>query len=318
VRLSRSCKHGGSWDGPPYRLKDSEGAIPCRQCAVTVSRGEQELADFIRSLGLDIAQSDRSVIAPLEIDIHVLGRQIGIEFNGLRWHSEEFRGRDSHAQKHAAASAAGVQLITVWEDDWRDRRQVVEKMLCHKLGLAVEPKVHARKCYVVPLKGRREQTRALLLENHIQGPGGTLQGVGLERLGRLVAVMTFTKTGPDFYLDRYATSAPVPGGFTKLLHRWRLQHPAARIITFSDNQISDGGLYSSTGFVVESHLAPDYSYIYQGTRQHKFNFRLKRFREDPALEWRPGLSERQLAELNGIPRLYDSGKVRWVMPASPR
>ena len=56
--------------------------------------------------------------------------------------------------------------------------------------------------------------------------------------------------------------------------------------------------------------------VYRGVRTHKFNFRLKRFRNDDTLLFHEGLSERELAELNSIPRVWDSGKKRWVLSLS--
>lgn len=45
---------------------------------------------------------------------------------------------------------------------------------------------------------------------------------------------------------------------------------------------------------------------------HKFGFRLSKFKNDPFLIFEDGLSERELAELNGFDRVWDSGKIRFV------
>ena len=61
-------------------------------------------------------------------------------------------------------------------------------------------------------------------------------------------------------------------------------------------------------------LAPDYRYMVNGQRRHKFGYRLERFRRDPELAYAPGLTEAQLAALNGLHRVWDYGKVRWELP----
>lgn len=76
--------------------------------------------------------------------------------------------------------------------------------------------------------------------------------------------------------------------------------------------VSDGGLYSASGFVADKELAPDYAYMVNGIRQHKFGYRLKRFRADPSLLWAEGKTERELADLNNLTRIWDAGKMRWV------
>jgi hypothetical protein len=52
-------------------------------------------------------------------------------------------------------------------------------------------------------------------------------------------------------------------------------------------------------------------YGVDGERKPKFGYRLKRFESDPELEWEAGLTERELAKLNGLERIWDSGKTRY-------
>ena len=93
------------------------------------------------------------------------------------------------------------------------------------------------------------------------------------------------------------------GKLLKPALKWCREHGIARLVTFSDNQVSDGHTYAALGFTLDKELPPDYKYLYGDSRQHKFGFRLKRFRTAPELEWREGLTEKQLAELNCIPRV---------------
>lgn len=55
----------------------------------------------------------------------------------------------------------------------------------------------------------------------------------------------------------------------------------------------------------------DYRYVYKGSRSHKFNFRKKCFKNNPSLIYEDDRTERELANLNGIHRIWDSGKKRW-------
>lgn len=116
---------------------------------------------------------------------------------------------------------------------------------------------------------------------------------------------------------RYATplGVLVCGGFSRLLSHAVKATGVSHVVTFSDNMVSDGGLYRRTGFHEERVLPPDYSYVRpdEGVRMHKFRFRISRFRSDPGLLYRPGLTESQLATMNGLERVYDAGKVRWGM-----
>ena len=120
--------------------------------------------------------------------------------------------------------------------------------------------------------------------------------------------MGSSPTGPTFW----SYSVNVPGGFTKLLTHVERTCVSDEIITFSDNTVSDGKLYSQNGFTEVKNLPPDYSYIVNGQREHKFKYRLTKFKNDDTLTYEDGLTEKQLAELNNLPRIWDAGKTKWV------
>lgn len=290
-------------------------ATGCPLCARHVSRGETELTKFVQSVvddGVEVRTSDRTQIGRMELDIYVPSSKIAVEFNGVYWHTDTF-GKDSdyHKRKLDACRSAGISLVQVWEDDWRDKRPVVESMLRNKFGADVRPSIGARKCTVTALPYL--DAKYFLDANHVQGSArGAFYDALVSPEGNVVAVMVTAFQRGNYRIERYATSVRVPGGFTRLLSVLR-KRGSAPIVTFSDNEISDGALYSSNGFVRDGDVPPDYRYFYKGRRRHKFGFRLKRFRTDAALTYVDGLTERELAELNGIPRCWDSGKVRWVL-----
>jgi hypothetical protein len=131
----------------------------------------------------------------------------------------------------------------------------------------------------------------------------------------MVAAAVFRRRSDDeMELTRYATSCSVIGGMGKILHRFHDDNPdVRRVITFADHMVSDGGMYDRLGFVVDGELKPDYMYVVDGSRVHKFNYRSKRFRDDPDLLYEDGMSESGLALMNGLDRVYDAGKTRYVL-----
>lgn len=286
---------------------------------VGVSRLELSIKSYISTLipENEFECSNRTILKPFELDFVFPSRNMAIEVNGLYWHSEKF-GKDSnyHYEKWKKCKDQGLQLITIWEDDWRDNREVVEKVIAHKLGVSNVEKVGARKTYVDE-KVSFNEASTLLNKNHIQGEAVGSHYVGLRKKENkdLVAIMVLQKASSDskkFDLIRYGTDRIVVGGFTKLLNFAENELKAEEISTFSDNEISDGSLYSNHGFVKVKELKPDYKYIHRLTRKHKFLFRKERFKNNPNLKYQEGMTERELAELNGLYRIYDSGKIKWV------
>ena len=309
------CDKDHEWEAPIHgRARNNLG---CAQCYAKtfVSKGEQDIADFIVSLGLDIVQSDRKTLKRKELDIVVPERKVAIEFNGVFWHSEPAgKDKDYHRDKWLAAKEVGIQLIQVWEDEWDRNPEQIKRMLAHKLGFSTGKRVFARKTVVREIS--KAEAEVFLNENHVQGYAAGSYYLALFEKSDIkipIALLVLRKENAnDLNIIRYATNANVVGGFTKLLKYAEKTYSPDMFITFSDHCVSDGGLYANNGFVADKELAPDYRYVVNGERKHKFGYRLKRFKDDPALQWFDGLTERELADVNGIARIWDAGKTRWV------
>ena len=314
------CPKHGDWTARVN--KRALHGTGCPTCAWESfsSRGEKEMADFIAAHYTGtLHRNYRKIAGAGEVDMYLPDKGMAIEFNGIYWHSEAGgKSRMDHYTKRQKLADQGVRLLVVWEDDWRDRREIVESMLAAKIGMDRGPSIGARKCSldtdVLP-----DQCHLFLNSNHLQGSSARATfRLGLrDPEGALVAVISATRVGTRVYLDRFATAVRVPGGFTRLLAELRRRaraSGASEIVTFADYQVSDGGLYAASGFHRDKDLAPDYSYVVSGTREHKFGYRLARFRRDPNLIFREGLTERELAAINNLHRAWDYGKQRWVLP----
>lgn len=288
------------------------GREGCRKCdTVGVSKKEKDLANFVKSLGFEVVENDREILDGKEIDVFIPDLNVGIEFNGLYWHSEKFKGRNFHKDKFELAKNKGVRLLQVWEDDWDNKQDVVKSHIKHVLGVSSQ-RVFARNTFVKVIE--KFDASRFLDSYHIQGFVGSSVYLGLfDKLSnKLVAVAAFVKNKNDYTLTRYATSVHVVGGHSKLVKYFDNNFEFERLVTFADLSFSDGGLYENTGWNVDGFVPPDYSYVIGNKRFHKFGFRLSKFKNDPFLIFEDGLSERELAELNGFDRVWDSGKIRFV------
>lgn len=284
------------------------------------SQAEEVMANYIRSLGIDVVTGDRTIIKPKELDIVIPSRRLAIEYCGIYWHSDRIRSGDYHLEKLRATNAAGYQLITIFEDEWLEHTDAVKNTLAHKLGKSTD-KIYARRTTVRRICDQ-EIIKQFYDMNHVQGwDKGSSMTYALYHLDKPVAMMSFEKWGESrYYLTRYATNISVTGGAGKLLNRFMLDHQhASQIITFADLRWSDGALYRMLGFRLDKTLAPGYQYLYQGRRQHKFNFRKKRlkakFGDHINIEEN---TEKEIMESLGIPKIWDCGKLRYVLDLNPK
>lgn len=99
----------------------------CPGCRPQGSCPENELSDFIESLGFSVVRNSRKIIAPLELDIVVPDLQVAFEFNGIFWHSEQAgKSPDYHRKKTDAAMGKGYRLFHVYESEWDLNREGVK------------------------------------------------------------------------------------------------------------------------------------------------------------------------------------------------
>jgi len=308
-----SCGH--EWQATVTSRSNGRSCAACWKSSIN-SYMEKDLANSLSFYFPNLELSNRTILDGKELDIYIPEREIAIEFNGLYWHSEQ-AGKDAnyHYDKWAKAKEANVQLIQIWEDDWVKNRKQIIASLEAKLGVDRREKVYARKTRVEILSNN--ESRKFLDMNHIQGFASGSYYLGLkDSSDNIVAVLVLKREagteGKTLNIIRYATNIRVVGGFTKLLAFAEKSYTPDIFITFSDHCISNGALYEKNGFLADKELAPDYMYIFKKERKHKFGYRLKRFKDDPNLLWEEGLTERELANLNNLSRIWDAGKTRWV------
>lgn len=187
----------------------------CHFCHPKESKGQLELFKFVSSLAPDARLSDRTVIHPKELDVFVPSASLGIEYDGLYWHSELFVPSNHADDKAQACERAGVTLFRVYEDEWRDRRSFIESMIRHKLGL-FDRNISADDCQIVELDAATR--KAFFDANHIDGDDEQYHITwGLEHEGTIVAAITsqrFIDAYPARFCVRLGTS--VAGALGKL------------------------------------------------------------------------------------------------------
>ena len=117
----RICSH--SWTAKPNNILSGFG---CPECAkkMTTSKGEKEVADFIKSIYNGVViENDRSVLKPKELDIYLPNSNFAIEYNGEYWHKDKPKGY--HQGKTDGCASQGIKLLHIWESDWKNNKENV-------------------------------------------------------------------------------------------------------------------------------------------------------------------------------------------------
>lgn len=317
------CPRHGSFEQFATKHLMGRGCWDCGQ----KSAAEKEVWEFVSSLTKTAVRRDRQTIAPKELDIVVPDRKLAIEYCGHYWHStlgiSPEAARKKHVVKYKAAAAKGIRLLTIFEDEWRERRPQIEAMLDRVINPQRGP--GARECVVT---GGGDFS-AFYEKYHIQGAPQWGEHLGLSHKGELVAVMSFGKGSArrghqDWELSRFATAQNIAGAASKLFKALIAKTGAEKVWSFSDNRYFGGEMYGRLGFQLDEELKPDYSVVKGGERRHKSSMarssipaRIKEVGSDelfdPATDPR---SEQEMTKLLGFGRIYDCGKKRWLWTKS--
>ena len=152
--------HGDFWQ-EPYNHKNGHG---CPKCVSQTSKWENEVCEYLSSIGIQYVQSERTILEGYEIDIYIQSFKIGIECDGLYWHNELHKSDNYHLRKSKKCAENGIRLIHIFEDEWLFKKDILKSMLNNMFGMT-NNRIYARKCIFgeVSPKDRKK----FLDENHV-------------------------------------------------------------------------------------------------------------------------------------------------------
>ena len=237
--------------------------------------------------------------------------EVSVEYLKIFNNSEIFVGRSGESTVD--------DRVTVFSDEWRDKRDIVKSRLRHMLGRS--EKIWARRCEFREITDNT-LVREFLTRNHIQGYVGSVMKLGLFHLGELVCLMTFgnlrksmgRKADPgSFELMRFCNrlDTSVVGGASRLFRHFLNSQMPSKVISYADKRWSTGGLYRQLGFNHLGDTVPNYYYIVGDRREYRF-----KWRKDILVSMGHDPSKTEVEIMRGLNhhRIFDKGSMRfeWV------
>lgn len=319
VKVEIVCPKHGSFFQRPYDHLNGHG---CPTCGSLSSRGEDEIYEYVCSIvgKENVVKRDRELLGDgRELDIYVPSKKIAFEYDGLRWHSEQYgKDRHYHLRKTELCHNKGVSLIHIFEDEYLNGKEIVLSKISRILGASHNlPRVMARKCVIKEIN--KPECLEFLKNNHIQGYTNSTVLLGAYHEEALVGVMCFTKTGTEgtWVLTRFACDIHkiCNGVGGKLFSHFVRQYNPNVVKSFLDRRwcLSDENLYTMLGFKLDKVVAPDYRYIDSVNpteRIHKFNLRKKEIHRKYNFDM--SMTESQMVKKLGLIRIWDCGLYRYV------
>ena len=303
-----------------FQREISNGYMPmCPNCyprLKTSSIPERELVGFIKSNYTGEVITDTKKILPSkhEIDIYIPSMKIGIEFDGLYWHSETTGTEpDYHLKKTEESESIGIRMFHIFEDEWINHKQIIQDRIMNILGQS--NKIYARNCQCHNIS--LEEANDFLSENHLQGKSNSLIQYGLYHNDDLVFVMTFGKpeinVGCEWEMMRFTAKNgySVLGGASKIIKAFSKEH-AGNILTIADRRYGIGDSYEKIGFKPILKTQPNYWWGKYKTRINPnilLNNGIDNMLKD---KFNPALSFDENMVNAGYDKIYDCGNIIYI------
>jgi hypothetical protein len=292
--------------------------LNCNPISNGKSNKELEVLRYIQELYNGNIRTNVKDLISNEIDILIPDIKLAIEFNGLYWHSDLYKDKKYHLNKSVECEKKGIQLFHIWEDDWDYKKDIVKSILKNKLGQS--EKIHARKCTIREVTDNK-LIKKFLSDNHIQGFVGSRIKIGLFYNDTLVSLMTFGSLRKSLghkasdnnwemlrFCNRLDTT--VIGGASRLLKFFIKNYNPNYIMSYSDSSRGKGKLYEVLNFKLSHQTSPNYYWIIDGIKNHRFNWRKDKLVK---LGYDKDKTEKKIMNEMGYYRIFDCGSCKWEL-----
>ena len=303
------------------RLTDIRSKYCSKKCAPNYfhTKAEDEIADFIISLfdkPINVVYNERKVIGPLEIDIYFPDFKIGIEYDGILWHSTNFMDKDPnyHKDKTDRCESKGVSLLHIYENEWKYKQDIVKSILRSRFGV-FENTYYARECKVESISSA--DYKDFLTNNHIQGYTYAETRLGLiNKNSELVSCIgigesRFTKGEKEVIRFCNAKNTKVLGGLSKLISHSNEN----RLFSYVDRRFFNGSGYEKAGFKLIGKTSPSYVYVKNNEVLSRFQCQKQNLPGILGEKFDPDLTQYENMKRAKYCQVYDCGNLKYLYTA---
>ena len=302
-----------------------QGGAVCEYCFpgyTGISKQQKDIEEFIRSNfpNLQIISNDKEILEGKHIDIFLPEKKIGIEYNGLWRHSSggnvpSIVDKNYHLNKLEGCKKKEIRLISIFEDEWVLKKEIVKHLLLKSIGKNEVFKIRAENCIIrnVDYKTKRE----FISKYHLQGDRISQINIGLYYNNILVSMMTFSKYNREenkykncFELIRFCNNYDyqIYGSASKIIKFFMENYSDCdNLISYCDRRWSDGNTYYKCGFKLIDTTSPNYWYWGKGIigRKHRLfaNKFVKQYNQQ----------ENIIMNQLGYSWIYDCGNLKFLL-----
>jgi Zn finger protein HypA/HybF involved in hydrogenase expression len=301
TRIEFQCnKCKNIWNSSASNIKKKESWCP--KCALyKSSKSQKQMFTWIKSEFED-ATDNYKYFKKKEIDAYIPSKNLGIEFNGLYWHSEKFYDKNYHFEKRKLTKELGIDLLQINADEWYFKQNIVKSIIRTKAGV-VKNKYFARKLTIKEVKTK--DAIEFLKTNHLMGEYRSAKHLGLFLESNLVSLISYKKHKNGIDISRFCNKLDtiVIGGLSKLLSEIEKRENPAFIQSWVDLRYGNGSSLEKIGYIKQKEvLSWKWTDGYNSYNRLKCRANMDKRR----------LSEKEYAKELGWLRVYDAGQALFV------
>lgn len=274
------------------------------------SKAELEILEWVQKY---YPSATKKRFKKQEVDIFIPELNLGIEHNGLYWHSELFKENNYHLNKTQELAKQNIRLIHIWDYEWKFKQDQIKSFLLSAINKN-EYRIGARKCKLIWSNSKEEIRKAheLLNATHIQeSTNSTKYVTNVYFQDKLIATATFSRhprNSKEWVLSRFTTqnNYTIQGILSKI-SKIASNKLKSDIISWADYRLSEGKGYIKANWLQEKLHPADYFYFSLKTGKVVS----KQVRQKRIVGTPEGMTEKEHAKLDGLTRVYDCGKIRF-------
>jgi Zn finger protein HypA/HybF involved in hydrogenase expression len=295
-------------------IDNMKNHIPlCPKCYIISPNGkskyEYEISDWLNYLNINNISNKRfyeNNKYKYEIDIFLPDFNIGIEFDGIYWHSE-LKGKDKNYHVNKTDyfnNKHNINIIHIFEDEWKLKKNIIKSIIKNKLNIS-DNKINSNKCIIKEID--TEVTKKFIQKNNIHVYDNSNINLGLFHNNKLISIMTFKKNTNNWLLDIYSVKINhyINNGFNKMILYFKEKYNNS-IITYLDRKYFNNYIYPN--FNIKSITKPNCYYFKHGSELIHSNYytitKLKSILET----YNEKLNIWDNMQINGYNRIWDCGR----------
>lgn len=268
------------------------------------------------------------IIPPYVFDLYDPDNHVAVIFHNIEDITEMKVNTKKYLMKlRERCLVSNIRLVQVFSDEWLSKPDVVKSKINHIMGITESKPLYARKTKIKEIPNSVKNK--FLDSYHIQGSDKSQVNLGAFNGDELVAVMTFCKPrvlmnkrqlGVEgvWELSRFAThsSYRIVGVGSKLLKFFVSSYPWDEIYSFADLRWTDANnnVYDKSGFMLDKKkTAPEYYYVINGKRMHRWGFRKDALKEKFPTKYDSSKTEYENMLALGYDRVWDAGNLKYIM-----